>query len=135
MKDFLKYKAYIFDLDNTLYDENDYLLIAYKSIAHEVNSLYGTGYLVVAHFLYNTFIDEGRKHLFDKMISRFELPREAMNICLHHLRKVEAKEQILLKENMELLLKKLLNDKKKVFVLTNGNIQQQKNKVAAMTIR
>ncbi len=33
---------------------------------------------------------------------------------------------------MELLLKKLLNDKKKVFVLTNGNIQQQKNKVASI---
>ncbi|MEO8150341.1 MAG: HAD-IA family hydrolase [Bacteroidia bacterium] len=129
MIDHKKYKAYIFDLDNTLYDEVKYLYPAFSSISRELDIEYRRGYLEVFKFLKNTFDKQGRKNLFDRLIIEYDFSPEIIDLCLQKLRTVKIHGKINLKKDMKRCIARLLSDNKKLYVLTNGNIEQQKNKV------
>ena len=64
------YKAIVFDLDNTIYDEIEYLKLAYHWISHRIvlsdntklqNEIYD--------FLVDEFMKNGRKNLYQKFMS------------------------------------------------------------------
>ena len=58
-------RVLIFDLDNTIYKERDFLFLAYQKIA---NTLFKKKESEVFDFLTTEFLEKGRSCLFDKLV-------------------------------------------------------------------
>lgn len=133
---FHSYDVYMFDLDNTLFSELDYLDIAYRDIANSLASRYSVSNKEVFDFLHNEFSVIGRNQLFNKTYAFFntksnidESEEIFVNWCLSTLRSVESPEPIYLYKYAYNILEYLKRSNKRIVVVTNGNVQQQKNKV------
>lgn len=125
---FKSYKLVIFDLDNTLYDENLYLFKAYNDIAKYLEIKYNIFSTKSYDFLKNSFLTEGRSNLFNKLFNEFKIPSEELKECLKIMRGVKFEDKIpLFTQMVDLVVKASKNCN--VCVLTNGNVVQQKNKV------
>lgn len=124
-----EYNTYLFDLDNTLYRETDYLFAAYEAIAMEIERKYSIEKETIANFLKSTFLKNGREGLFDNLIARFMLKQEDLDSYLKLLRSVELPEKIKLFPAAYKMLMHLSASKKRIAIITNGNVSQQKNKI------
>ena len=63
------YKLIIFDLDDTIYSEINYLKLAYKYIAKEITKLNSSLFLnEISSFLVTEFLNHGRTHIFQKLV-------------------------------------------------------------------
>lgn len=125
---FKDYDLVIFDLDNTLYDENLYLFKGYLDIARYLSNKYShIPFLECKMYLEVTFQREGRKFLFDKLFDKYKIVDE-LEDCLKLMREVNFDSKIKLFKTSYLLLKDAINSTK-VCILTNGNPAQQKNKI------
>lgn len=132
-----KYKAIVFDLDNTIFKEIDYLKKAYKYIANQVIKKENKKELntdEIYFYLLNTFQHEGRSNLYQKMCIEFDIRNFSISDFLICLRTVSVMEN-------EIKINKLINnfiiahfDSKLFFILTNGNESQQKNKIKSLHI-
>jgi len=130
MNYFSKYKLIIFDLDNTLILERDYLFKGYEDISYHIESICFLDRIKIENYLKNEFIKNGRSKLFDKMISHFNISEVKITSILNILRRVKPQKKICLIENMKQILMLLKNNKIPYVIFTNGNVVQQKNKVA-----
>lgn len=127
-----KYKLVIFDLDNTLYRETDYLFAAYERIG---NHLAGGNYaraMEYSHFLCRSFVEEGRKELFQRLIAKYELVTP-IDELLSILWQTEC--SLELYPQMKQCIASLLAQQIEVAVLTNGQVVQQKQKVANLRLQ
>jgi HAD superfamily hydrolase (TIGR01549 family) len=126
-----RYNVFIFDLDNTLIDENTYLFEAYREMALYVEQEYGNPETQVSlDFLKRTYTQEGRKQLLDKYISFANLPATAMDELLTIMRTVKLEAKLILIPGVHELMRSLIHQQKKICIATNGNKQQQQNKVS-----
>lgn len=117
---FRKYDAVIFDLDKTLYNDHIY----YKEVNHQIADYIYRKYHIGTHIIY-TFLECG--NTYSDMDRRFGF--NELDTCLRIRRTCKLQEPMELYPKMKQLL---LDWKGKVnfMVLTNGNKQQQQNKVA-----
>lgn len=129
------FSTIIFDLDDTLYNEIDYLKLAFGSIAKYLNK---KNTLIdpndIEKFLISTFVSNGRKNLYQKLISNFNITNFSINEYLNILRTVKIQENSI---SMDLLLSDFIKEnilKYNFFIATNGNIIQQKNKIKSINI-
>ena len=130
ISDFYQFSLYIFDLDNTIYKEEDYLYQAYAAIAGKFADLipsYDKEQLF--RLMKNTFEDQGRKKLFNKFLASVNFDNSYLSECLDILRSFVPEKPIEINRNVNSILFDLINRNKKIFVLTNGNAEQQKNKI------
>ena len=155
---FQHYDTIIFDLDDTLYPEIEYLTPAFKAISEVIEAKYAVNALEINRFLIKTFEKEGRSMLFNKCFNHFlKIENETENgrgnegenevengqntegvyfedmpisTYLQILRTVKISQKIALFPYAYRLIPQLLAEKKQLFVLTNGNPQQQRNKIA-----
>jgi len=109
--------TYLIDLDNTLIDENEYLFEAYAEIAKT--------YKFDVNEMIEMYLNEGRQWLFDKMIGRHG---GKIKDYLRILRSVKLEYELEINPEMIDLLRGITR-KGRVFVVTNGNVIQQINKV------
>lgn len=128
-----KYKAIIFDLDNTLYQETEFLFSAYKAIGKFIAKTSGKDHKIYEAFLRNRFNNSGRKYLFDALLEKFNLQNmvlieEMLEILHNHIVPLTLK-----KEPVE-IINMLIKKNKLIFILTNGNKQQQQNKINGLKI-
>ena len=137
MERLLEYEAYfgqkesvIFDLDDTLYKEWDYLREAYKAISLDVENQFAINHEEVFSFLRDEFHERGRQLLFNRMIYDFGIPETYLTRAIVILRTVHFPEKIPCFAKIVELIKRLEEDKKGLFIVTNGNIEQQRNKIA-----
>lgn len=126
---FSEKKAFVFDYDNTLYPEKDYLYQVYYMMAQFVEYHEGIPHEQSSQFLIATFEKEGRNQLFDRYIEQFSLPQSYMENFLRLLRSARLPLKLLLYKQMEEYLHYLISIDKKIFLLTNGNPDQQYNKI------
>ena len=133
--DLKKYSTLIFDLDDTIYDEFEYLKLAYSFAAqriHEVNS--SLSKKMLEKFLISAFLKEGRKNLYQKLEKNFNIKNYSLENFLDSLRTVP------ILENSIPINKNIYNfisgnsQKFKMFIATNGNPIQQANKVKSLDI-
>ena len=100
---FQNYDVILFDLDDTLYPEIDYLKVAFKAIGKELEDKYALNAIEIEAYLINTFIKNGRQNLFNK----------CFNYAFNQLNYLELNDQNLIKkhENTEgvLLEKTFIN--------------------------
>lgn len=123
------YSVFIFDLDNTLYCENDYLFAAYHQVAKNIQKNYKIPESIISDFLKQSFLEYGRQNLFKRLLEHFELPDYKLDSFLTELRTVEISPKIKLNKDTLNNLNDLVRKNKKIFVLTNGNLIQQQNKI------
>ena len=130
ISDFNSFSLYIFDLDNTIYKEEDYLYQAYKDIAVKFAELVPSG---SEEMLFKILLDiyqaRGRKNLFDQFLEILKLDNSYIQLCLNILRSFKPEKTIEIDETVKSIISTLISQKKKIFVLTNGNAEQQKNKI------
>lgn len=117
----------LWDLDNTIYFENEFLFQAYEKFASnfvEKEDIY--------KFLKTEFLLNGRKSLLDKVIKEFSLKESDKSIFFDSLREyiyvLNPKESII--KLMKLLNEKLISQG----VITNGNPIQQRHKVKGLNL-
>lgn len=128
----MKNKVIVFDLDDTLYKELDYLISAYKEISEklasflnsqvtkdeifdEMYSFYGLGK--------NTFVEILEKHQIKNV-----LIDDLLFIYRNHF------PQIKLEESIENLLIKLKEQVFRLGIITDGRSNQQRNKIFSLSI-
>lgn len=123
-------KGIIFDLDDTLYDECDYVRSGFEAVAEYLfENVRGVSKHDIVNFLYQAF--ENRKPAFDVLFEEFEeldvaLKKECIRIYREHKPNL-----ILSKENSN-LLKELRMQGKKIGIITDGRVDGQKNKLEAL---
>lgn len=126
---FSPYHRVLFDLDNTLYNEIDYLFGAYDFMGRNIQSLFPECKSEeISGFLKRVFLEEGRNELFEKCISAYGLPLDYKGSMLSAMREVQFDEKISLYPDAVNILKCALSHAE-VFIITNGNLDQQINKV------
>jgi HAD superfamily hydrolase (TIGR01549 family) len=130
LSDFYSFSLYIFDLDNTIYKEEDYLFEAYKNIAasivSKIPSLNAEVQYLTLRKLYDT---EGRARLFDRFLIPFDPEQRFLQDCLHILRSFKPQRKYDIFPEIKPVLSELVSRKKTLFILTNGNPEQQRNKI------
>lgn len=126
----LQYKqSIIFDLDNTLYPEKDYLYQTYYLIGHLLEYQEQISAGSVIEFLISTFETSGRTGLFDKLIEKFNLNESYKLKLMAVMRTSKLPLRLIMFDYMQTIIEKLIAEDFKLFILTNGNPQQQLNKL------
>jgi FMN phosphatase YigB (HAD superfamily) len=122
-------KAFIFELDNVLYPEKDYLYQVYYLFANliEYTELYDAKAMI--GLMTATYEKEGKAHVFDRVKERFKIDEKYRENFNNLLLTAKLPLKLLLFQNMLELLQDIVVDRKKIFILTNGNPVQQLNKI------
>ncbi len=123
------YKAIIFDYDNTLVLETDYLFAQYQNIGEYLAQKYELNANEVCNFLIHRFNTIGRKRLFDFLMRKYQLPSHEKDSILSILRSQSLNDLIPLLPYRYDKLKALEAAGKQLFILTNGHSTQQKHKL------
>lgn len=124
-----QYDYFLLDLDNTLYDEKLYLFTAYRAIAKNMDAINNIDAGKAERFLIQTFEREGRYKLFNKLCEAFQVSETNIPFMLETLRTVAPEKKLPLKPGALSVLRQLATSEKKMFLITNGNLQQQENKI------
>jgi len=130
VKLFSDYDLYIFDLDNTIIDENSYLFYAYKEVANFLSVRTNFSQSILEEDLMKYYNEFGRYKLFNRILEKYKLPAVLLNEMLTILRKVKLNEKLQIYPEIYNLLGNLMNLEKVIYILTNGNKIQQKNKIS-----
>lgn len=133
-KELRNYSLVVFDLDNTLYKETDFLFSAYQEIEKYVSEKACIPFNDVNGFLRRMYLSKGRNGLFDNLLRNFDIENivtksEMLNILRNHSCELS------LFKYSESLLNQLHQDGKILAILTNGNLTQQKNKINCLNLR
>ncbi|WP_220721080.1 HAD family hydrolase [Agarivorans litoreus] len=128
-----QFKAIIFDLDDTLYLEKDYVLSGFNAIAEELAN-YGISKDESYQYLYDYFDTKGRAGCLDSLLDTFK-HIEAMPTIEELLLLYRSHQPtIRLSELVKTTLTKIQNQGIKTAIVTDGLGQMQKNKVAALEL-
>ena len=125
---FKKYSQIIFDLDNTLICEKDYLYSAYQSISEKLgeNEIESQKMFL---YLKNNFEFGHRTNLFNSFIITFNLSPLVLQFMLAELRSVNVVGGLNLIKEVKSILRLIKILKKEYIIITNGNPIQQANKI------
>jgi len=121
--------AFIFELDNVIYPEKDYLFQVYYLFASFLEYTELLDAKKATDVMVDTYTDEGKKKVFDRLQEKFNVDekyRENLNILLLT---VKLPLKLLIFKNILSLLQEIIIDRKKLFIVTNGNPAQQLNKI------
>lgn len=122
----------LFDLDDTLYAERRYLDAGYAACGETLSSRYSVDAAEVAAHLRDRFRLLGRQGLFQDACARFDLPTTAIQMMIDALRTVKVASGLEIAPEMAALLRDLRDRRIPVAIVTNGNLEQQINKVAQL---
>lgn len=122
-------KAFIFELDNVIYPEKDYLFQVYYLFASflEYTELFDAK--VITDLMVATHQAEGKDKVFDKVKEKFGID-EKYRLNFHHLmHTVKLPLKLLIFQQVLDMLQEIVVDRKKIFIVTNGNPALQLNKI------
>ena len=123
-----KGRQLVFDLDNTIYEETQFLFKVYKEISKTATNNEPD---IIYKFLKKNFIEEGRKDLFNKLKKKFPSESFTVENCLSIMKNFKCNSCI----NTFPWFKKFLSLMKNDFIIkiiTNGTLQQQQNKIKSI---
>lgn len=123
-------KAFIFELDNVLYPEKDYLLQVYYLFAHllEYTETVPPADDLTAFFK-KVYEHHGKDGIFERAAAAFGIDdKYRENFKRIHVN-AQLPLKLLLFDEVKSLLSEIIKDGKKIFVLTKGNPLMQLNKL------
>jgi FMN phosphatase YigB (HAD superfamily) len=122
-------KGFIFELDNVLFPEKDYLFQVYYLFAGylEYTEMLNAGELVSHMTL--TFENEGKEHVFDALQRTYQLDEKYRFNFNHLMINAKLPLKLLIYQPMINFLQEIVIDRKKLFIVTNGDPLMQLNKI------
>ena len=126
-------QAIIFDLDDTLYDEKQFVIGGFDAVSHYVSIKYNVNQDVVHQLLFETLYEHGRGHTFDIALKKLgiyekkDIPR-LVEIYRNHTPNLK------LYPDATTVLSHLKKNDYKLGLITDGNVEVQKNKVKALRV-
>jgi putative hydrolase of the HAD superfamily len=120
-----KNSYFIFDLDDTLYSEIDYLKSAYKFIALKIDPL-------IWQDIYNEMLNLyfAGENVFLHLLDKYQEILVSLDSVINDYR--EHFPDIVLKIGVRDLLVKIKNNSGKIGIITNGRSRTQRNKIQAL---
>jgi FMN phosphatase YigB (HAD superfamily) len=122
-------KAFIFELDNVLYPEKDYLYQVYYLFAGLMEYTELIDAKAATELMVNTYNTDGKHLVFDRLKERMNVGEKYRDNFNQLLSSARLPLKLLLYENMLNLLQEIVIDRKKLFIVTNGSPLQQLNKI------
>ena len=121
--------AFVFELDNVLYPEKDFLLQVYYLFSQFMEYSEQLEATVLLKFMQETYADSGPEQLFEKTASQFQIDQKyKLNFDLLQ-RNVRLPLKLLLFEPCSQFLKEIVAAGKPIFLLVSGNPEAQLNKI------
>jgi phosphoglycolate phosphatase-like HAD superfamily hydrolase len=124
-----QYEAFVFELDDVLYPEKDFLLQVYYLFAQFMEYSAAQNAEELLQFMKQEFETAGGAGMFEKTAARFGIPEQyKLNFDLLN-RNAKLPLKLLLFDEMMKFMQDLIVDRKQVFLLVSGNPEQQLNKI------
>ncbi|MBC7399559.1 MAG: HAD hydrolase-like protein [Mucilaginibacter sp.] len=124
-----KHSAIIFELDNVIYPEKDYLFQVYYLFASLIEYLELHDAKVLTDLMVATYNTEGKDLVFDRVKEKFAIDEKYRINFQHLLLTAKLPLKLLVYQAVLELLQDIVVDRKKIFIVTNGNPVQQLNKI------
>jgi len=121
--------AFIFELDEVLYPEKDYLYQVYYLFTAFLEYVELIDAKEATAFMINTYLSEGKGAVFEGLKEKFNLDEKYRQNFDQLNKTAKLPLKLLLDQNMLKLLQEIVVDRKKIFIVTNGNPEQQLNKI------
>jgi phosphoglycolate phosphatase-like HAD superfamily hydrolase len=121
--------AFIFELDNVLYPEKDYLYQVYYLFANLLEYTELVDAKLTTSLMIDTYVAEGEQAVFDRVAGEFAIAGKYRDNFNNLLITAKLPLKLLLYQNMLSFLQEVVVDRKKLFIVTNGNVEQQVNKI------
>lgn len=119
----------IFELDNVLFPEKDYLLQVYYLFAQFIEYTEQKNAQPIISFMQAEYENNGIEGLFEKIAKQFGIDEKyKYNFDLLHLNARLPLKLLLYKNILEFMLELVVN-RKQIFIVTAGNPEQQLNKI------
>lgn len=121
--------AFIFELDNVIYPEKDYLFQVYYLFASAIEYTDLVDAKTTTDLMVATYLEEGHEVVFDRVKEKLDVNEKYRQSFEHLLLTAKLPLKLLVYKNVLELLQEIVVDRKKIFIVTNGNTQQQLNKI------
>lgn len=125
----LHQKAFVFELDNVLFPAQDYLFQVYYLFAAFVEHTEQWDSKTIVSSMIDTYNEYGEDAVFEAIKKKFSLEPQYQENFERLLKTARLPLKLLLYQQMLDLLQQIVVDRKQIFILTNGNPQQQLNKI------
>lgn len=124
-----KYKAFIFELDDVLYPQRDYLLQVYYLFAQFMEYTEQYSASAMLDFMKECCQENGPDQLFEKTAARFDIPdKYRTNFDLLH-QNARLPLKLLLYDVLLKFLQEIVLERKQIILFTQGDPLQQLNKI------
>ncbi len=122
-------QAFVFELDNVIYPEKDYLFQVYYLFAGAIEYTDLIDAKTITDLMVETYNAGNKDKVFDVIKEKLGV-NEKYRLNLHHLlHTVKLPLKLLVYKNVLDLMQEIVVDRKKIFIVTNGNPVQQLNKI------
>ncbi len=127
--DITTYKTLVFDLDNVLYPEKDYLIQVYYLFAQFMEYTEQMNAQNMVDFMKEVFEKEGREDIFEKTSKAFSIPEKYKhNFKLLHITARLPLKLLMYKSTLN-FMQKAAGKGKQLILLADGNPEIQINKI------
>lgn len=121
--------AFVFELDDVLYPAKDYWYQVYYLFASFLEYTEMIDAKEATNNMTGTYSSEGKEHVFDNLKKKLNLDEKYRANFNHLSNTAKLPLKLLLFQSMLELLQEVVMDRKKIFIVTNGNPGQQLNKI------
>jgi len=122
-------EVFIFELDDVLYPEKDYLYQVYYLFSSFLEYTELIDAKEATDVMVATYLSGGRNAVFDNLKKKLNLEEKYRSNFNHLSNTAKLPLKLLLYQYMLKLLQEIVVDRKKIFIVTNGNPEQQLNKI------
>jgi len=129
-ENYLQHKsAFVFELDNVIYPEKDYLLQVYYLFAQFMEYGEQMDAQAIIKSMQNIYFGDGPEHVFDKTIRQLHIPdKYKLNFDLLML-SARLPLKLLIFNEVLRLMQEIVMERKQIFIFTNGDPAVQLNKI------
>jgi FMN phosphatase YigB (HAD superfamily) len=127
--DLSKYQGYIFELDNVIYPEKDYLFQVYYLFASFIEYIELFDAKVITDLMVDTYKSEGQDKVFDKVKEKFAIDEKYRENFDRLMLTAKLPLKLLVYQAVLEMLQEIVVDRKKIFLVNNGVPGLQLNKI------
>lgn len=124
-----KYQGYIFELDNVVYPEKDYLFQVYYLFANLIEYLELYDAKTITDLMVDTYKKEGEPKVFDRVKERFAIDEKYRDSLAQLMITAKLPLKLLVYEAVLKIFQDIVVDRKKIILVTNGSPALQLNKI------
>jgi phosphoglycolate phosphatase-like HAD superfamily hydrolase len=121
--------AFIFELDNVIYPEKDYLFQVYYLFASAIEYTDMVDAKTTTDLMVATYLEEGKEVVFDRVKEKLGIDEKYRQSFEHLLLTAKLPLKLLIYKNVLDLLQEIVVDRKKIFIVTDGEPAQQLSKI------